>query len=90
MDNLMYTEIWRQLLYLKGAAMKYFSYVARLLFPKALDLFAGVCDQDPCTKNGLDRPFFKDLGCFLLEGCFYERIYTTEGWVLILTNFAIL
>lgn len=38
--------------------MKYFSYVARLLFLQALDLFAGVCDQDPCTKNGLDRPFF--------------------------------
>lgn len=28
----------------KGAAMKYLSYVARLLFLKALDLFTGVCD----------------------------------------------
>lgn len=59
--------------------MKYLSYVARLLFLKAPDLSAGVCDQGPSTKNGPDRPFFKALGCFLLEGCFYEHIYTTEG-----------
>lgn len=59
--------------------MKYLSYVARLLFLKALDLFTGVCDQDSTTKNGPDRPFLKDLGCFLLESCFYEHIYTTEG-----------
>lgn len=59
--------------------MKYLSYVARLLFLKALNLFAGVCDQDPSTKYGPDRPFCKGLGCFLLEGCLQERIYTTKG-----------
>lgn len=67
------------MLSLKGAAMKYLSYVARLLFLKNLGLFAGVCDKDISTKNSPERFFLKDFGCFLLDGCFYEHIYTAEG-----------